>query len=149
MTGFATDLVTNLAAYLQTNTLGTWNTSGAYTALQTGIVLGTVPQAPDRIITLSTYGVEDSAALSDSVIGVQIRCRWSGADPRSVDDLADSIFALLHGKTAFTLGTGGTAVKVVQCLRSSAGTLGQDANGRWSNVSNYYLTVHRPSTNRT
>ena len=147
MAGFSTDLLTGLAVHLAAGSIGAaWNTSGAYTVLQTGIVLGNVPQSPDRIITLAAYGVSDSPALSDSVLGVQVRCRWGGQDPRPVDDLADSIFNLLHGKTALALTTG---VTVVQCLRQSATTLGQDENGRWSNASNYYITVHRPSTHRT
>lgn len=149
MSGFQTDLLTGLAAYLQTGGVGTWNSSGAYTALQTGIVLGNVPQSPDRIITLTAYGVEDSPALSDSVIGVQVRCRWSGQDKRAVDDLADSIFALLHGKTNFTVGTSPADVRITQCLRQSAATLGQDQNNRWSNVQNFYCSVWRPSANRT
>jgi hypothetical protein len=147
VSGFQVNLLTGLAAYLAAGGIGaTWTTSGAYTPLQTGIVLGNVPQSPDRIITLTAYGVDDSPALSDSVLGVQVRCRWGGQDPRPVDDLADSIYNLLHGKTALTLSTG---VTVVQCLRQSATTLGQDENGRWSNSSNYYVTAHRPSTNRT
>lgn len=147
MSGFQTDLLTGLAAYLQTAGIGTWSTSGAYTVGQTGIVLGTVPQAPDRVITLTAYSVRDNAALSDSVVGVQTRCRWAGQDPRPVDDLADRIFDLLHGMTHTTLSGG---VHVVQCLRQSGPvSLGQDQNGRWSNSSNYYLTVHRPSANRT
>jgi hypothetical protein len=148
-TGFNTNLLTGIAVAFNAASIGTWNTTGIYTAAQTGIVLGNIPQAPDRIIALMTYAVSDSPNLSDSVIGVQIRCRWAGADPRPVDDLADLIFNLLHGKTALALGTGATAVTVVQCLRQSAATLGQDSNGRWSNVSNYYMDVWRPSTNRT
>ena len=146
MSGFTTDLLTGLAVALQNAGIGTWRTSGEYTVLETGIVLGNVPQTPDRIVTLTTYGVSDSPNLSDSIIGVQVRCRWGGSDPRPVDDLSDSIFNLLHAKTALLLTTG---VMVVQCLRQSASTLGQDANARWSNVSNYYCSVHRPSTNRT
>ena len=147
MTGFQTDLLTGLATHLAAGAIGaTYSPSGAYSALQTGIVLGNVPQAPDRIITLTAYGVEDSPALSDSVLGVQVRCRWGGQDPRPVDDLQDSIYNLLHGKTNYTLSTG---VFVVQSLRQSAVTLGQDENARWSNVANYYLSVHRPSTYRT
>ena len=144
--GFQTNLLTGLAVYLQDADLGVWSTSGAYTAKQTGIVLGSTPQAPDNCITLNAYAVDDSPALSDSVIGVQIRCRWGGTDPRPVDDLADAIFDLLHGLTAVRLSTG---VFIVQCLRNSAASLGQDGNNRWNNTSNYYFTVHRPSTNRT
>ena len=147
MSGFTTDLLTGLAVYLAAGGLGaTWNTSGAYTALQTGIVLGNIPQTPDRVITLTAYGVTDSPNMSDSTVGVQVRTRWGGQDKRGVDDLDDAIFNLLHGKCDFTLTTG---VVVGQCLRQSAATLGQDENGRWQNVSNYYLSVWRPSTNRT
>ena len=146
MSGFSTLLLTGLAADLATASIGTWNTSGVYTVTQTGIVLGTVPQGPDRIVTLTAYPVSDSPNLSDSVIGVQVRCRWGGQDPRLVEDLADLIYNRWHGMTNVTL-TGG--VRVVQCLRQSAVPIGQDANLRWMNSSNYYLTVQRPSTNRT
>lgn len=147
MSGFQTNLLVGIAVHMQTNSLGTWSTSGKYTLAQTGIVLGVIPQFPDSIITLSAYGVEDDPALSDSVLGVQVRCRWTGQDPRLVDDLADSIFMLYHGKMGLVLTTG---ITIVQCRRQSGiVSLGQDANGRWSNVQNFYCSVHRPSTNRT
>ena len=145
--GFESNLLTGLAVYLAAGSIeATWNTNGAYTALQTGIRLGNVPQAPDRVITLTAYGVSDSASLSDSVVGVQVRCRAEGQDKRKVDDIDDSIFNLLHGLTATTLSTG---VYVVECLRNSASSLGQDEGQRWMTSSNYYVTVHRPSTHRT
>lgn len=147
MSGFQTDLLTGLAAYLAAGGIGaTWSNNGVYTALQTGIVISSVPQAPHRIITLSSYSVEDSPALSDSVIGVQVRCRWEGQDPRPVNDLNDSIYDLLHGLTNVTL-TGG--VRIVQCLFLNSTSLGQDADLRWATAANYYVTVHRPSANRT
>jgi Bacteriophage minor capsid protein len=147
MSGFTTDLLTGLAVYLAAGGLGaTWNATGAYTVLQTGIVLGNIPQSPDRVITITAYAVADSPNLSDSTVGVQIRTRWDGQDKRGVDDLDDSIFNLLHGKCDLTLSTG---VVVGQCYRQSASTLGQDESNRWGNVSNYYCSVHRPSTNRT
>lgn len=145
--GFQSDLLTGIAVYLAAGSIeATWNTSGAYTALQTGIVLGNIPQTPDRVITLTTYAVDDSAQLSDSVIGVQVRCRAEGADKRKVDNLDDSIFNLLHGLRGVTLSTG---VFIVQCLRNSAASLGQDEGSRWMTTANYYLSVHRPSTHRT
>jgi len=141
-----TDLLTGVAVLLQNAGIGTWNTTGVYSGGQTGIVLGNVPQNPDRIITLTAYQVSDAPALSDSVLGIQVRCRWGGQDKRNVDDLADDIFKLLHGKTALSLSTG---VTIVQCLRQSAASLGQDSNNRWSVVQNFYADVHYPSTNRT
>lgn len=147
MSGFQTNLLTGMAAYLAAGGIGaTWKPSGAYTALELAIVLYTMPEAPDRVITLSAYSDTDSPALSDSSIGLQVRCRWDGQDPRPVDDLQDAIFNLLHGKTQLALQTG---VNIQQCLRRNAIVLGQDQNARWENVANYVLSVHRPSTHRT
>ena len=145
--GFTTDLLTGLAVYLAAGGIGaTWNASGAYGVLDTGIKLGNIPQTPDRIITLTAYGISDSPSLSTSVVGVQVRCRWGGSDKRPVDDLADSIFDILHGQAGLILSTG---ISVVQALRVSAASLGQDESRRWSTTANYSLTVCRPSTYRT
>lgn len=143
--GFQTDLLTGLAVHLAANGIGAWSPTGAYTAGQTGIVLATVPASPDSIVTITGYGVSDDPSLSDSVQGVQFITRSAGGDPRPVDDLADSIFDLLHGATGLTLTTG---VRVTQCLRRSHVSLGQDGNRRWSRSENFYLNVHRPSLNR-
>ena len=146
--GFRSNLLTGLAVHIAAAGIeATWTPSGVYGVLDTGIVLGTIPQTPDRIITLSAYGVSDDPSLSTSVLGVQVRCRWGGSDPRPVDDLSDAIFNLLHGAQHITLSTG---VHIVQIpLNSGPTSLGQDQNGRWATVSNYYATTHRPSTHRT
>jgi hypothetical protein len=146
--GFESNLLTGLAVYLAAGSIeATWNTGGSYTALQTGLVLGNIPQAPDRIITLTVYDSDDDPSLSDSVLRVQVRCRGEGQDKRTVDDLDAAIFNLIDAKTAWTLSTG---VYVVQCQRiSGPSPLGQDGNNRWSVSSNYAVTVHRPSTHRT
>ena len=146
MSGFETLLLTGIAQLLATAGLGTWRDTGVYTAAETGIVMDTVPASPDRVITLTDYVVADDPTLSDSVIGVQVRTRWGGQDPRPVKDLDGSIFDVLHGMPATTL-TGG--VRVVSCFRRSGTSMGQDLNGRWGRSSNYYATVHRPSQNRS
>jgi hypothetical protein len=146
--GFESNLLTGLAVYIAAGGIeATWNTSGAYTALQTALVLGDFPQTPDRIIALTAYGVSDDPSLSDSVIGLQVRTRAEGQDKRKVDNLDAAVFGLLQNKTAWTLSTG---VYVVQCLRNSGpASLGKDVSPRWQLSSNYYVTVHRPSANRT
>jgi len=146
--GFESNLLTGLAVYLAAGGIeATYRTSGVYTALETGIVLGNVPQAPDRVITLTVYGSDDDPALSDSEVSVQVRCRAQGADKRLVDDLDSAIFNLIDAKLAWTLSTG---VYIVQCQRKSGpAPLGQDGNSRWSVSSNYAVTVHRPSMYRT
>jgi hypothetical protein len=99
------------------------------------------------MIVLEDYPVSDAAALSDSVIGVQARCRWSGDDPLLVKDLAELIFQRWHGKTNWILSAG---IVIAQCLRNSGPLpLGQDSLSRYSNKQNFYMYVWRPSTNRT
>ena len=149
MSGFKTDLLTGLAAYLATPSSGlgaTYRATGAYTKLQLGIVLGGLRPEPDRQLALTAYPVTDDPALSDSVLGVQIVSRWEGRDPRPSDDLDDAVFSLLHGRQRLVLSTG---VTIVQILRVSGAPLGWDENQRRSVSSNYYVTAYRPSANRT
>lgn len=146
MAAFETNLLTGIAQLIVGAGLGVWRDTGAYAAGDTAIVLDTVPATPDRVITLTDYVVSDDPSLSDSIIGVQVRTRWGGADPRPVKELDGAIFALLHGMPARTL-TGG--VKVVSCFRNSGVSMGQDSNNRWGRSSSYYTRVHRPSTNRS
>lgn len=143
--GYRTDLLTGLAQHLAAAGVGTWNPNGVYTSAQTGIVLGAVPPSPDRVITLTGYGVTDNPTHADTVTGVQVRCRWAGADPRPVDDLADQVFDLWHGAGPLTLLTG---VRVLLLERRSSASLGQDGNARWSRADNFYAHTHRPSPHR-
>ena len=145
--GFESNLLTGLAALLVAGGIeATYNANGVYTALQTGIVFGNIPQSPHRVITLTVYDADDDPALSDSTPLVQIRCRAQGADKRLVDDLDSAIFSLLQNKLDLTLSTG---VKVGQIHRiSGPASLGQDGNSRWSVSSNYSVSTHRPSANR-
>jgi len=148
--GFETNLLNGMAAGLQTAGIGTWRTSGAYAAGETGIVIGDFTSAPDAQIALDTYGVADHYSLSTSVIGLQVRCRWGGGDPRPAKDLAALIFDLWHGSQHLVVGTGAAAVHIVKCERSSGpASLGRDTNNRWANVQNFYCTCRRPSSNRT
>ena len=146
MSGFETNLLTGIAYLLAGAGLGTWRYTGAYAATETAIVLDVLPADPDNVITLTDYAVSDDPTLSDSVIGVQVRTRCAGPDPRPVKDLDGAIFNALHGLESVTL-TGG--VHVVSMVRRSGVSLGQDTSNRWMKSSNYYATVWRPSANRS
>lgn len=141
---FTGDLLEGLAVFLDAAGVGTYRADGsAYSASETAIVFAAMPSSPDRAIVLSDYPVTDDPSLSDSVIGMQVRSR-GGTDPHDVKNISDAVFDVLHGKTAFNLG----AVRVVQALRNSGGSLGRDDSNRWEHSDNYYLTVNRVSTNR-
>lgn len=149
VTGFQTNLLTGLAVYLAAAaSIGaTYRASGKYEPTETGIVLGNIPQSPDRIIALTIYDSGHHPSLSTSSYRLQVRTRWGGQDKRYVDNLDDAIFDLLEASQHLVLTTG---VHVTQIQHYSGPLpLGQDTNNRWGLSHNYELTVHRPSTNRT
>jgi hypothetical protein len=146
VSGLQTDLLTGFAVKIAGGSIGaTWDQNGAYDVNATGIKLRKTPDKPDRLITLSAYGISDTASLPNSVIGLQVRSRWGGTDPRPADDLDDDVFGLLQ-EWAGTLSTG---IQVALCRRvSGPQSLGQDGNGRWSVVSNYAVTAYWPTSHR-
>jgi hypothetical protein len=148
-TSFEIDLCEGVAELLAADVDATqnvaWSDTGVYPAGKTGIYILAVPAIPNRIITLSTYGLGDDAVYGDSDVGLQVRTRSAAADPRDVQRLDAAIFDVLVGRFPFTLATG---VRVQTLVRSSAVSLGQDDNLRWSFAANYRLSLHRPGTHR-
>ena len=100
------------------------------------------PESPDDAVTITDYTVDDSPALSDSTIGVQVTIRSRDLD--RVKGISSDLFALFHGRWGGKVGT----VTLVTARRASGTNTGQDSNDRQGRVENYYLTVHRPSTHR-
>ena len=143
--GYQNDLLVGFAQLLAGASVGVWSTGAAYGAGDTGITLQALPTSPDAAVALSTYPVTDDPTLSDSVTGLQVMTRTAGADPRTTNDLADSVFDELQGLSGFDLSTG---LRVVFCEHRSGSLLGQDDLKRWSRSDNYYVTAHRPSPNR-
>jgi hypothetical protein len=121
-----------------------WNAdpSAVYPATATGIYTDDWPETVDSV-TLSDYVVSDAFSLSDSVMGVQVAI-WA-KDRAKVRAIRSDLFNLLHGHPGGMLGD----VRMVMASRASGTTLGQDSNERLGRSENYYLTLHRPSTNRT
>jgi hypothetical protein len=147
--GFLTDLHEGFAQLLAADVNPAqnlaWQPSGAYPIDKTGIFIRHVPASPNRIVVLSSYGLSDDAVYADSDVGLQVRTRSAGEDPRDVDDLDEAIADVLLGRFPFTLTTG---IRIVTLTRSSAAPLGQDANHRWERTSNFALGLHRPGPHR-
>lgn len=139
-----------IALRLHAASLGVYKATGQYAAGETGIVFDAVPQDPDDLITLSAYQVSDDPAASESILGLQVRTRAAGQHPDPARDLAADIFDNLHGlsDTRLPAPDGFEGIWLVQCLRRSQVPGGQDDNLRWSNIQNFYATVHYPSTHR-
>lgn len=115
---------------------------GTFTSADVGIVDGGLPSSPENVLALASYSVSEDPTNSDSVIGLQVTTRAAGQDPRPTARLTGAVYDQLHGLTNVVLPGG---VYVVQCYRQSWASTGQDENNRWREVSNFYVTVHRPS----
>jgi hypothetical protein len=137
---YTSDLVDGAALLLTSAGLGVYRPTGpAYTPEETGIVIASMPDAPDRAICLTPYTVDDDVT-SDAITGLQVRMR-AGFDPRDLMALSDAVFDQLHNRRGFWLG----AVNVAVSWRASEVLLGQDAHGRDERTSNYYLRTTRTS----
>jgi hypothetical protein len=140
-------LVAGIAQLLEDTGVATWDPSGAtYPANVVGIYQRRIPSDRDAALSLSTYVVSDAATLSDSITGLQVHGRTAGADARTTDDLMDAVFNQLQGLAEVDLNTG---IRVVFCKRQSGVSLGQDELLRWARADNYYVSIWRPSPNRT
>lgn len=122
-----------------------WRSAGSYQAGEVGIGLMTFPTGLDKAVALTPYPLTDDPALSDSEIGIQIKVRSAGADPRDAWALDDAIANRLLGLYPFDLPSG---ISIVTLQRTASGSLGQDEKQRWTWSSSYPCGIHRPSTHR-
>ncbi|GAB3459232.1 minor capsid protein [Actinophytocola sediminis] len=135
------DLAHGLALLLAAAGVGVYRPGGVYQDDETGIVIGFVPAAPPRVVVLSCYALADDVDQADSLIGLQVRVRGAGPDPRDALALLDAVFEELHGATHLTLA--GVVVHLVE--RTVSAPMGRDANGRYEHADTYRLTAHRPT----
>ena len=131
-------IVTAIAEYLEELGIGEWDADAAYppTGGKPCIFVQVVPEFPRAIITLSPYRVAAAWPPNDGILGLQVRTRTPGSDPRPTNDLDSKIARALHGIRGTLVG-GHRVTKV--SLQSSA-SLGQDENERWGRSANYYIT---------
>lgn len=138
MSGYTSSLVDGIADLLADEGVGRFAPTEVIADPDTGIFRSVMPATPDRALGLTAYPVEDTH-LTDATTGVQIRMR-AGLDPGAVDDLADQVFNVLHGRENYTVG----GVFVELSWRQSQAWIGQDAHGRMELTSNFYFRTTRP-----
>ncbi|MFJ2909356.1 minor capsid protein [Streptomyces sp. NPDC087228] len=139
---YTADVAEGLADLLDEHGLGTYGPPDEpYPTQGTAIVLGVMPAAPDRVLCLTPYSVEDTGS-TDAITAVQVRMR-AGRDPRDAYGLADAVCDLLHGREGFHL----RGVPVALMWRQSEAQLGLDSNGRMELTANYYARTTRPGPN--
>lgn len=141
MSGYKTGLLAGLAEMLAASGLARWNPAGAYPAGSLpAIFVQAVPPSPDAAVTLTLYTVQPAGLDNvDEVLGLQVRTRTPGADPRAVSDLDDALYGVLHGLDNCEVGG-----RRISSIRHVSGvSLGQDGNKRWAWSSNYHVRLPR------
>ncbi|AMW11610.1 hypothetical protein A4E84_20195 [Streptomyces qaidamensis] len=131
------DLLQGVAELLAAAEVGVYDPSGALPAGATGIVLGRMPDGPDRAIALNPYPVADDDS-TDSVTGVQARMR-AGTNVLDLVQLANDVFSVLHNRDTWQA----RGVRVEISWRNSQAWIGQDTRGRMELVANYYFRTVR------
>ena len=144
MAGFTTDLLVGVAEHLDAAAVASWEPAAAYDQNTAGIFIATLPEHTGGVVTLTAYGMDDDPILPDSTMGLQVRVRAPGRDPRDSDDLADAAYDALQGLGPVDLN----GVHIQLCTRVSSLPMGMDATGRWERSDNYRVQVHRPGTHR-
>ncbi|MGW7498585.1 minor capsid protein [Streptomyces luteogriseus] len=131
------DLLQGVAELLAAAEVGVYDPTGALPAGATGIVLGRMPDGPDRAIGLTPYPVADDDS-TDSITGLQARMR-AGTDITALVQLANDVFSVLHNRRDYRV----RGVQVEVSWRNSQAWIGQDARGRMELTSNYYFRTVR------
>ncbi|TCO64386.1 minor capsid protein [Actinocrispum wychmicini] len=141
---YTADLAHGLAGYLAAAGIGAYRPGGVYREDEVGIVIGTVPASPGRVVTLSVYPLVDDVDQADSLLGLQVRVRSGTPDPREVLDLLDAVFEILQGTTHLYFHD----VEVHLSQRIASLPMRQDSNKRYEHADIYQLTTHRPTYHR-
>lgn len=142
MASTARTLADGLANMIAADGLAAYNLTGIYASSDTGIFMKVIPASPDRAVVITVVPQGDNVTMPLGQVMVQIRTRGLPNDPLDTDDLADSIFALLHGQTNLPMG----ALTIVQMNRKTSVPMGMDASKRWERVDQFYLDVDYPPT---
>lgn len=128
----------------------TWEPEDPYTADQVGIWLMSLPTLPafdnSSAVALTPYPLADDATFADSTVGLQVKVRRPGQDPRPVWQLDDEIANAVLGNWPLDL-PGGVHVSTV--LGRTSSSLGIDAKQRLTWQSSYPCRVLRPGAHRS
>ena len=141
MGSYENDIATAVAELLAARGVGEWKPSGVYNAgaLPPAIFIQVVPDIHRDVITLSPYPVQAEQDPNDSVLGLQVRTRTEGRDPRRTNDLDGAVFDVLHGARGLSL----SGYRITKILHQSGASMGQDGSERWGRSANYYITGPR------
>lgn len=131
----------SLAQHLASSGLARYSETGKYT--NTGlpaVFFGQLPPTPDAAILINVYNQDNTRDDDSPDMYVQLRYRTPGSDPRTTENLADSVFALLHDVSNTVWGT----TRVLLCRRVIRGPIAPDATTptRYTRPDSYRVTIN-------
>lgn len=147
---FLSDFTEGFAQLLAAASIGL-TYADEYTPDQTGIGLMTWPLGLpgadlDNAVALAPYPLVEDPTLGITTLGLQIRSRAAGRDPRAVWAIDDAIAGVLLGRYPLTLPTG---VRINTLVKAgSPGSTGVDDSQRWTWLSNYVCSAMHPTAHR-
>lgn len=113
------------------------------------VFVGHLPSSPDTAVYVhGTGGPESSTKSGYDMRTFQVVVRAT-ADPTVGEDLAEEVYAALHGLKNTHLTPGGTLVVLCAGLQSGPVSLGEDENGRHQYSLNFRAEVRNPTSNRS
>lgn len=141
MSGFNSQLLRGLAHHLHAAGVGNYTPDAVAAELNglPAITLINLPPSPDRVICLTDYPLQADPALSEVVIGVQLRIRGT-RDPMVASDIRDAAYDALQGIRGLILSTG---LPLVHMYWQSEAPIGPDDLDRYERTINYYVHTNR------
>lgn len=126
-------LTTGVAGLLEEEGIGRYDETAPIADPDTGIFLGTMPDAPGRAVCITPYPVLDDDT-TNQIVALQLRMR-AGHDLTALTDLADAVKDQLHQRREYRLGD----LYVALSWRNSQAWIGQDSQKRMELTANYYF----------
>lgn len=136
-------LLTHIAGILSDNGAGVYKPTTGYETSDTAILMKTMPDKPDRCITLNWVPADTNPAIPHMTGILQVACRGNPDRPLDSDDLADTCDTWLDGLTQSDCGDG-TVVNL--CNHRNTVNMGQDDLKRWVTAVQYTVKLDVPGT---
>lgn len=132
-------IIDALATHLADEGVAAYSPTGAYADGGLPVVVfGRMPATPDTVIVLNTYNEQTQrAGKAAPDVFVQVRCRTAGRDPRTTEQLSDTIYRLIdrpHQQWG--------PVTVRDCNRVVYAPIGADENGRYERADSYRAHIN-------
>jgi hypothetical protein len=119
--------------------------TGTYGPSDTAVFFKIMPANPDRVVVLNAWTMSTDPRNPEGVINLQVACRGVAGDRNDVDDLADTVQALLDCAAGQQLGS----VMASQILFRSSVPMGEDESNREERADHYLINVDTdPTVNR-